>query len=625
MTTSDRRLRRWPFAALAWLLVAGLVPAPAAAQVFLPDDPVAVDPDRADVPKPARRSLSDYYDYVENAAGPGRSGRATNINTLGEVPRSSWYAGSRHYPDRLSLDALRRGALRGDGPAPGPWTVVGGKSEDTSPGLTIVDGAGDRYLLKFDGRTLDRDAPHTLELSTGAEAVATRLVYALGYHVPENYLVRFDRARLVPGEDATYETPTGDEKPLTGAALDALLTKAARYDDGAFRALASLSLPGAPLGPFQYHGTRPDDGNDLFPHELRRELRGFRVAAAWINHDDARSAHSLDMYVTETGAGGVERKYVKHYLIDFGTTFGGGPLGPKAPWVGYEHIVEPGTVLLSALTLGFAGRPWTAAAVPDLPAVGHFDAEAFAPRRWKQQYHNPAFANMDADDAFWMARQVAHFTDDELRALVATGRYSDPRVTDYLARTLAARRDKIARAYLGHGGGFDRFAIAEEAPSGEAVPSGEAALTFADLVAAFAARSGPPLGAPRYTVRWFGFDNATGRRTEPLAATTLAAARAPVPDAPEGARFLVAALARTDAAAEAAARVVDAPVGPTEVYLRRLEDGCGWQVVGVRRHHDALRAALRDAAPVWTVVPARWRRAATPASDPAPAASLDDG
>jgi len=46
-------------------------------------------------------------------------------------------------------------------------------------------------------------------------------------------------------------------------------------------------------------GTRPDDPNDIYPHERRRELRGPRVFAAWLNHDDARSITSIDTHVEE--------------------------------------------------------------------------------------------------------------------------------------------------------------------------------------------------------------------------------------------------------------------------------------------------------------------------------------
>ncbi|MFB6097991.1 MAG: hypothetical protein ABEK84_02555, partial [Salinibacter sp.] len=267
------------------------------AQVFRPDDPVQVDPDRRSLSTtPAPQTLSAYYDYFLNAtATPGRKGgKAMNINTLGEVPRSSWYT-PRHFYDPMSNAELRRGPTRGNPPdSTTSWRVVAGKAQGKATGFQIVDGSGDRYLFKFDPKG-------HLELTTGAEAVSTRLFYVLGYHVPQNYVVRFRRSRLEPKEGATYETITGEEKPITQAVIDRFLSRVPRYEDGSYRALASLFIEGKPLGPFQYFGRRPDDPNDIFPHEMRRELRGLRVFAAWVNHDDSRSANSFTALEEEDG------------------------------------------------------------------------------------------------------------------------------------------------------------------------------------------------------------------------------------------------------------------------------------------------------------------------------------
>ena len=433
-------------------LLAGLLVLPrgAQAQVFHPDDPVRVDPDRRSLSTtPKARSLSNYYDYFENATGePGRKGGpAMNINTLGEVPRSSWYT-PRHFYDPMSKAELRRGPNRDNPPdTSGVWQVVGGKNEGKSSGFQIVDADGDRYLLKFDSRK------HA-ELSTGAEVVVTHLLYALGYHVPQNYPVRFPADRLEPKPGATYRSPSGLKKPITQKVIRRFLADHPQYEDGTYRAVASLYLDGKPLGPFQYAGTRPDDPNDIFPHEMRRELRGLRLFAAWMNHDDSRGANSLDMLVEENG-----RRYVRHYLLDFGTTLGGGPGGPKQLWYGHEFIFEPDRIFLSGLTLGWAGRPWRKYEAPDIPAVGTFNAKYFSPKEWRPQYYNPAFRNMTADDAFWAAKQIAHFTRSELRVIVETGDYSHPETVEFLTRVLVERRDKIARAYLKHGGGLGRFAV----------------------------------------------------------------------------------------------------------------------------------------------------------------------
>jgi hypothetical protein len=561
------------------LIVLLLWPAGAQGQVFRPDDPVQVDPDRRSLSSsPEPQTLSTYYNYLLNStAKPGRhGGSAMNINTLGEVPRSSWYT-PRHFYDPLSNAELRRGPNEDNPPdTSSSWRVVAGKAKGRAAGFQIVDGSGDRYLLKF-------DPEGHMELSTGAEAMSTRLFYALGYHVPQNYIVRFRRDRLEPEEGATYETITGEEAPITGEVIDQFLDQAPQYSDGDYRALASLFIRGTPLGPFRYFGTRPDDPNDIFPHEMRRELRGLRVFAAWVNHDDVRSASTFTTLVEEN-----ERRYVRHYLIDFGTTLGGGPGGPKSLWPGQERILEPDRILLSTATLGLAGRPWRATEVPDLPAIGTFDAEYFDPTTWRPQYYNPSFQNMDADDAFWAAKQVAHFTREELRVIVESGRYTNPETVDYLTETLVVRRNKIARAYLLHGGGLGRFQVTD------------GALAFEDFLE-------HPAFEDRYAdaeteVTWHRFDNQQGQRVGSLGGATTTDGRVALPNAQ--APYVVAVLRRPD--------VGD---GTTEVFLRR-SDGAR-HVVGIRRSADGVPSTP----PTWTVIPKDLRPSSSPPKQPSSASS----
>lgn len=522
------------------LLLLSPVSRQAAAQVFLPDQPIREDPDTLDVPAPEPRALSDFYDFLANTFGsPGAyDGPALNVNTVGEVPNSSWYT-NRHYRDRMSIAALQRGPDTVDGPSTAaPWRAVEGKLEGKTPGLQIVDARGDRYLLKF-------DPPGHPGLTSGAEVVATKFFHALGYHVPENYIVEFDAGRIVPGEEATYETPGGEEKPLTEVFIREVLARVPQTDAGRYRAVASRFLRGTPLGPFLYYGTRPDDANDIFPHEGRRELRGLRVFSAWLNHVDARSINSLDMLIEEEG-----RQYVRHHLIDFGSTLGAAALGPKEPWFGYEYAIDPGPIALRTLSLGFGASSWFELEPSPYPSVGLFEADLFDPERWDNQYPNAAFRRMDADDAFWAARQVMHFTDEEIRAIVETARYPEPGAAAYIAEVLARRRDKIGRAYLHHGGGLDRFRVAGEA------------LHFDDLAGHY---DFAPDDRDRH-VAWQPFDNRTGEAGATLAAGPFMGTSLPIPDG-EGS-FLVAELRFPGQ-------------GVTRVYLRRVPTG--WEVVGLQR------------------------------------------
>ena len=520
----------------------------ATAQPFLPDDPIATDPDRLDMSAPSAVEPSDVGDYLENTfTSPGDyEGPARNVNTMQEVPESSWY-NWRHYHERMSIPALKRGPnpQTGAGPAPGPWTVVSTKEEGKSVGMQITDRRGDRYLLKF-------DPPRHIELSTGAEVVVTKIFYALGYNVPQNYAVSFRPERLELGEEVSI----GRED------LRELLGKAAQYPDGRVRAVASKFLEGEPIGPFQYHGTRQDDGNDIFPHESRRELRGMRVFAAWLNHVDARSINSFDAVVNDISpTTGDSAQYVRHHLLDFGTTLGGGPLGPKDRWQGYEYGIQPGRMALRAATLGFAGAPWLSIEYPDYPSIGHIEAEHFDPTEWKPLYPNPAFQRMDKADAFWAARQVMHFTDEELRALVATGRYSDSEAEAYLAETLMKRRDKIGRAYLGYGGGLDRFRV-ENGASGTR-------LVFEDLLATH----GLAPEARERRVTWRVFDNEAGEAGRTLTQQTTVRESLALPEA-AAPPFLLA---------EIETRAKEEERATTYAYLRRLEKERGYEMVGLER------------------------------------------
>ena len=81
----------------------------------------------------------------------------------------------------------------------------------------------------------------------------------------------------------------GDTSPLNLSTVRRQLLDVVREPDGSMRATASRYVDGEPVGPFRYYGTRTDDPNDVIDHEQRRELRGLRLFAAWLNHDDQRS------------------------------------------------------------------------------------------------------------------------------------------------------------------------------------------------------------------------------------------------------------------------------------------------------------------------------------------------
>lgn len=454
------------------------------AQKFYPDDPLLAEPPPRDAGKPARRKLSDWYDlFWHILATPGekqpKSGppiRARNVNTLGDPMDGAWYV-RRHFWRRMTIEELRRGA-GGAAPPVFPWTVVAAKGEGITPGFTVIDATKRRFFIKLDPAS-------NPEMMTAAEVVSARFFHALGYHVADEYIVEFDPKDLRIQDRLTFVNQHGIERPFTPRNLTELLLKAPRLPGGRYRAVASLALEGQPLGPFRWFGTRADDPNDTIPHEHRRELRAAHVFFAWLAHDDSRAINTLDTLVMRGG-----KTHIRHHLLDFGSTLGSGSDKPNSPRSGAYHFSWRESAVQIA-SLGFVVPYWAKARYPRFPSIGLFESEVFDPEKWLPEYPNPALLNRLPDDEFWAAKQVMHFTDEEIRAIVRTGRLSDPAAEDYLVRCLIERRDKIGRAYFRKVLPIDRFALR----------GGE--LVFEDLAATHALPSPAP-----YEISWRDFDNA---------------------------------------------------------------------------------------------------------------------
>lgn len=509
---------------------------------FYADDPIWRWPDP--VPAPANiihsRKINELYDFITNSVAPpgARNGvvppPARAMNTLGEVPDSAWYT-NRHRRGRMSLEELRRGPARGNEPV-FPWQVAGAKAEGVTPGFTIVDAHDRRYLVKV-------DPPTNPEMATAADVVGSKFYYALGFNAPENYIVHFRREQLALSDKAKI-TIAGRERKMLQQDLERILERIPLDREGRYRGMASLYVAGKILGPFRYEGTRPDDPNDIIPHQDRRDLRGLLVFCSWLNHTDAKSINSLDSLAEENGVSSV-----RHYLLDFGAILGSDSDMAKNPRFGHEYMIplKTQTIPLEMVSLGLHVPAWQRADFPHIRAVGHFDAATFEPGKWKPNYPNPAFLNCRPDDAFWAAKQVVAFTDAEIRAMAETGEYSDGRAVEYLTRTIAERRDRIGRHYFSQVLPLDNFRI----------ENGQ--LRFDDLAVlrGFAT-------VRTYQIHWARYDNQTGRET-PMGGESSAR----LPDIGERG-YCKADIRRAGGDRKNVA-----------VYLRRGNDA--WSVVGIER------------------------------------------
>jgi hypothetical protein len=475
--------------------------------------------------------------------------RAQNLNTVDEVPDSSWFT-NRIGARRFTVDELLRGPIVGAPPDPSRWVIFREKTSGAHPGVTARDGKGETWFLEF-------DPPYYPEAATGAVVIATKFFWALGYNQVESFLTTFDPKHVEFDPKATLRRPNGKRTPFSQDDLDAILERVARKPDGTYRVIAGRLLPGKVLGNFRYEGTRPDDPNDLVPHEHRRELRALRVFGAWTNLTDLKSANTIDTLIEQNG-----RSVVKHWLQDVGSTFGMN--NDLYEWdLSWEHFYQTNTTLKRLATFGFALSPWQTVNYVEAPSIGKFEGERFDPRTWRPQTPTTAYLELRDDDAFWAAQRVGAFSDEIIRALVHTGEFTDAASEKALADIIIQRRDKILRTYL---------------PAVNPIVSprldANGRLMFDN--AAVAAGVARPPGT--YRASWFGFDNASGS-TRPLSATTSATTTI---EAPTGLPTTAGGFIAVDISAESAE--YPAWGKPVRAYFRR--DLNEWKLVGFERIPD---------------------------------------
>lgn len=413
--------------------------------------------------------------------------RARGINALDEVPDSTWFT-NRVGRRELTPDEIRRGP--GTGEAPDrflPWTIERAKSTGVSPGFWVRDARGERFLLKFDQR-------HAPEVETGADAVTSRLLWAAGYNVPEDHVVYFRRADLRLAPDA-YTEVDGRKRRIDQRFLDERLSTVARAPDGRIRGLASLVIPGIPLGGWPRLGVRADDPNDRIPHELRRDQRGAHPLFAWLGHTDIKEDNTLDLWQQDPD--NPHMHYVVHYLIDFGNSLGAQARVRQRPYLDYQYDVDLAQWYASLVSLGIHRQAWEGRPDPQLPGIGLYGNSHYDPARWKPN----TFAQFpmewsDRIDRFWGSKILIKFTRAQLEAAVAAGRYSDPRSARYLLDTLVARQRTTARTWFSVVNPLDDIAIDHVA--------GGPRLCFTDLALAYRLETAPT----RFDVRAF---DAAGR------------------------------------------------------------------------------------------------------------------
>jgi hypothetical protein len=374
---------------------------------------------------------------------------AENANSLDEVADSSWFT-NRTGKNALTAEQQAAGECTAEDLLPaesevadGAWVIDKGKSNGSTPGFRITVPDKGIYLLKA-------DTPGEPERASAAEVIGAALYHAAGFSTSCEQVVYIRPSQLKLTEGLVSIDNAGIHHPFDQVALTKVL-ESSTQDGKLVRMAASKWLPGVPLGPFRYEHVREDDPNDIIDHENRRELRGSRLLAAWMNHWDSREQNSMDLWIASDPKNKQSSPgFVRHYLIDMSDTLGG-PVAPPslAVRLGYSYTVDLQEIAKDVFTLGLLERQWERVEkVPGREKFGFFSARDFEPESWKGLYPNPAFLRMTERDGAWMARIIARFSPDALHAIMKAGQFKDPTDVDYITQVMLDRQRLILARYL---------------------------------------------------------------------------------------------------------------------------------------------------------------------------------
>jgi hypothetical protein len=392
------------------------------------------------------------------AVSPGRE--APNVNAFDEVLDSAWFE-NRLGVRPMSVDELAQGAceptqrLDPEKVPDGGWLIDKGKTDGATPGFRVTIPGKGKYLFKVDedtggDMTPGEVVPHR-ERPTAASVIGAAAYHAVGFHTSceQVMYVKPSIFKLAPG--LTVKNNSGLEKKFDKAALDTILERTSKRG-GLLRLTASAWLPGHLIGPFRYTGTRADDPNDVIPHDNRRELRGARLLAAWLDHFDSREQNSMDSWITSVPGAPDDSSpgFVRHYYLDTSDCLGSEwDWEPISKRLGLSYVVDWGDMGFDFVTLGIPTRPWeTVERSPDHIKFGFYNVKDFVPEDWKNEYPNAAFSRMTEHDGAWMTRILARFTPEMVHALAVMGNFTDPSDTEYMSAMMEGRLEKILERYL---------------------------------------------------------------------------------------------------------------------------------------------------------------------------------
>ena len=365
---------------------------------FYQDDPIAREPESQDASKAEPSEISRMYEMTYNlfvTAGYKPSGlRAKNINTIDEVPDSSWFT------NRIGTRTDHR---RGDHARADRRCATRSVALDADPGEDRRRASG----LHREGRQGRNLVPRV------RSAVLPGGATGCGRDRDEDLLgARLQPGGIVPVRRSIRRTSTSTRRPRFAGppAKRTPFTQDDINDDPRAR----RSQQGRHVS---RHRRPPASRQDsrrlpLRGHASRRSRtissRTSTAASCARCASSARGPTSRTSRRPTRSTRSSPRTaatIVKHYLQDVGSTFG--MCNDLHEWdLSWEHFYQGDTMRKRLFSFGFALSPWQTVKYSRVPVDRQVRRRRFDPRKWRPQTPTTAYMEMRDDDAFWAARRV---------------------------------------------------------------------------------------------------------------------------------------------------------------------------------------------------------------------------
>ena len=235
---------------------------------FYDDDPIAREPDSQDASRAEPVEIGLMFDltydlFVTGKRQPSNT-RARNINTIDEVPDSSWFT-NRIGARAITADEIARGPALG---TPAGAGAVGDHPREDGGRESRVH--GERRQRRDVVPVVRRS--ESPEGSTAAVVIASKLFWALGYNQVEMFLTTFDPDRV--------DDRSGRDQAAPFRRTDAVHARRPRRGAGTGGAQPGWHLSGRGRPPAAREGSRRLPLRGHAPRRSERHRRRTSIAAS---------------------------------------------------------------------------------------------------------------------------------------------------------------------------------------------------------------------------------------------------------------------------------------------------------------------------------------------------------